>query len=377
MSTETLAIYVHIPFCVRKCLYCDFNSGPAAPDLRRAYLAALNTEITAESRVGTEVSSVFFGGGTPSELTIEELRTLTGTLQRTFPFAESCEWTLEANPGTVTTQFLQQVGQVGFNRLSLGIQSFNNSHLLRLGRIHNSRQALQAFKDARQAGFENINLDLIFAIPGQTLEQWQSDLDRAIALLPEHLSLYNLTIEPGTEFARLKAEGKFQEVDEESSAAMYEYAMDATQAAGFKQYEISNYARMGKECRHNWAYWRNRPYLGFGVSAASYLEGRRWSNTGNMHSYIEGAMNGGVPRMREERLTGLAALAEEIMLGLRTREGIRMDLLGHKYQVDLASVFRQALDRLRSAGAVSCEGDRMLLTRRGKLLANEVCLQFL
>lgn len=372
-----LGLYIHIPFCVRKCHYCDFNSGPLSQKARRRYLEALRQEIENTPCRGSTATTIFFGGGTPSELSRGELQKLVSTLRQTFVAKPQAEWSIECNPGTVSRSYFPALLEMGFNRVSLGIQSFHDHHLKALGRVHNSEEARVAYRWLRQAGFQNVNLDLIFALPEQTLQEWRDDLEEALYLSPEHLSLYNLTIEPGTEFGNRLARGELGEIDEDLAADMYELAMDLTQAAGYEQYEISNYSRPGRQCAHNLIYWRNQPYLGFGISAASFIEGTRWSNTANLIEYAQSAPSGQVTRAHQEKLEDRAALGEEIMLGLRTEEGISLASLSTRYRCDISPLFASTLEFLGQQGLLSQEEDRVKLTRRGKLLANDVCVRFL
>ena len=372
-----LGIYLHIPFCHRKCYYCDFNSGPLSQKARSDYLDALEQEITHSLWRGCEAKTVFFGGGTPSELTVAELDTLVEALRRTFRVKQEAEWSIECNPGNVSRDFFEALGQMGFNRVSLGVQSFHDHHLQALGRAHNSAEAKAAYRYLREAGCDNVNLDLIFGLPGQTLPEWEADLSQALSLSPEHLSLYNLTIEPGTEFGNRHAQGELREVEEDLSADMYELAMGRTRSAGYSQYEISNYSRPGRQCAHNLIYWRNEPYLGLGVSAASFMDGVRWTHTGNLLEYARTASSGRVGRASEEVLKDREALGEEIMLRLRTSEGISLSALSAHYHCDVASLFAPSLEFLTAHRFITQMGDRVQLTRQGKLLANEVCMKFL
>ncbi len=369
-QSPRIGVYVHIPFCLRKCPYCDFESGTYGEGRRLGYLAALNLEIRSRRGQGITAQTLFLGGGTPSLLNTEQLSELVTTLRDSFSFESGGEWSIECNPGTVTPASLEAMRRLGFNRISLGVQSFNDAHLRALGRIHDSGQARQAFRWAREAGFGNISLDLIFGLRGQKLEEWEADLQEAFALGPEHLSLYGLTIEPSTDFGRRAAEGESLGAEEELSADMYERAMDLTSAAGYSQDEISNYARPGRECRHNLIYWRNQPYLGFGVSAASFFEDVRWSNTNSLSLYEEGAASGRVAHKTEERLEGRAALAEGVILGLRTSEGIAVAR-------EIADTFGEAIHFLSAQQLIEIKSNQMRLTRRGKLLASEVALEFL
>ncbi|RPJ86012.1 MAG: radical SAM family heme chaperone HemW, partial [Acidobacteria bacterium] len=286
MSSRGFGIYVHIPFCVRKCPYCDFVTAPGNREERVSYLDALQSEIRASEWRGYQARTIYFGGGTPSELGPPDLQRVIETVQDVFGVPSGAECSIECNPGTLSKSKLARMRSMGFNRLSLGVQSFSDRFLRSLGRIHTSAEASEAYQLIRSARFDNVNLDLIFGLPGQTLEDWHKDLREALDLRPEHLSLYGLTIEPETEFGRLKQRGQFEEVDEELAASMYETAVDLCAGAGYVQYEISNFALPGKECRHNLIYWHNEDYLGFGVSAASYVGGVRWSNVKDRAGYV-------------------------------------------------------------------------------------------
>jgi len=241
--THEIGLYLHIPFCSHKCFYCDFNSGPLSSTERQAYLAALTGEITGSPWRGHTAKTVSFGGGTPSELTRAELGRLVDTLCQTFVLKQKAEWSIECNPGGLSPGFLVALLEMGFNRVSLRVQSFHAHHLQRLGGTHHSADARAAYRWLREAGCDNVNLDLIFGLPGQTLQEWQADLHEALTLSPEHLSIYNHSIEPGTDFGSRHASGELQEIEEDLFADMYELAMELTQAAGYRQYEISHYSR--------------------------------------------------------------------------------------------------------------------------------------
>lgn len=375
-----LALYVHIPFCVRKCHYCDFNSGPASQDIREQYVDALVSEIRASQWAGEEVRTVFFGGGTPSELAGSQLLRIARALRESFclPGSPEIEWTIECNPGTVTIESLGEMRDMGFNRISLGVQSFHDHHLKAIGRIHSSEEAVAAVGFARRAGFRRLNLDLIFCLPGQTLSEWQRDVETALSLKPEHLSLYNLTIEQNTEFGRRHRMGMLALPDEDLSADMYEWVMDRTAAAGFTQYEVSNFALPGEECRHNQIYWRQEPSIGFGLSAASYWQGARWSNTGSMSRYLATAGGTeGPEKACEERLPPADACAEAIMLGLRTGEGVEVRRVSERYGLDLDRAYGDTVRQMAADGLMLIDPPWWRLTRRGVMLANAVCREFL
>lgn len=377
MRGAGFAIYVHIPICAHKCYYCDFHSRPVKQEERSRYLSALEQEIRASRWKGDRADTLFLGGGTPSELTGDEIERIIRALEETFEFASDSEWTIECNPGTVSPASCDRLLELGFDRISLGVQSFHNHHLKRLGRIHTAEDALRSYEWFRGAGFENVSLDLMFGLPDQTLKEWRTDLKRALQLGPEHLSLYSLSIEPGTPFGHLLEIGALPETSDDQVADMYEMAMDLTQAAGYGQYEISNYALSGYECVHNLAYWMNSPYLGFGISAASYADGVRWTNTYDWQTYFDGAARGTVPSASSEQLQWNLAMGEEVMLGLRMGQGISTTRLSGKYRCDFEGLFRLSINFLIDQNLLAREGDRLLLTRRGKLLANEVCNEFL
>ncbi|MBI3909458.1 MAG: radical SAM family heme chaperone HemW [Armatimonadetes bacterium] len=371
-----LGIYIHIPFCVRKCLYCDFNTSVAAAHVQEAYVIGLCQEIRTSPQAGRRAATVFFGGGTPSEMEIEQIERVTAALRETFPPLPDAEWTLECNPGTVTREKLAAFRALGFNRISIGVQSFHDHHLRALGRIHNAREAAEVVAWARQAGFGNLNLDLIFALPEQDLAEWQSDLCRALELGPEHLSLYQLTIEEKTEFGRRHAAGRLPTIDEDLAADMYEFALDTLAAAGYERYEISNWARPGCRCRHNLRYWRNEEYLGFGLSAASYVGGTRWTNIARQPEYLARLRAGRPVCESAERLGGADAAGEAMMLGLRVAEGVDLGEIERRYGVS-PRLYAERIDRFREIGLLAHQDGRIFLTRRGTLLANLVCAEFL
>mgnify|MGYP001315439406 CR=1 FL=1 len=377
MISPSLALYVHIPFCQYKCHYCDFNSGPFTNTARQIYLQSLQREILNSPLQNSMAKTVYFGGGTPSELDSEELGRLVLALQQSFLTDSSNEWTIECNPGSVTPVRWRSLRVLGFNRISLGVQSFSDVHLQNLGRIHSASDARKSFYWAREAGFRNINLDLLFGLPGQTLEQWESDLQEAISLSPEHLSLYGLNIEVGTRIFRRIASKELRKTNEDLSATMYERSIELAREAGYLQYEISSFAKPGRQCIHNLSYWHNKPYLGFGLSASSFIEGIRWTNSGSFSEYFQKIESGQTTRKNEEHLKGLSALGEEIMLRLQTEEGFSTADLSLRYTCDINLHFGETIRFLCRQGLVNRDQGWIRLTRRGKLLANEVWMQFL
>lgn len=404
--TEPLALYVHIPFCVRKCHYCDFASGPAPEAIRAQYVDALVREIHESPWRGRAARTVFFGGGTPSELDTPSLARIAAALKESFRFESpdpwrervpdpipgsafshppsepppltEAEWTIECNPGTISLESLTSMREMGFNRISLGVQTFDDRRLQLLGRIHSSDQAAEGVQLARAAGFRRLNLDLIFCLPDQTLFEWQRDVELALELQPEHLSLYNLTIEEETEFGRRHRMGELACPDEDLSADMFEWCMDRLAGLGWTQYEVSNFALPGEECRHNQIYWTQEPYIGFGLGAASYADGMRWTSDRSMQRYLASAGRGlPAARQSEERLTERDACGEAMMLRLRTRDGADAAEMARRYGLDPMELFATTLHELESDGLLVRRGSRAVLTRRGLMVANGVCARFL
>lgn len=373
-------LYIHLPFCRKKCHYCDFHSYPgvSASGVRR-YLQALTREmelVAAALRPG-KADTLYLGGGTPTYLSGGDLLGLISRVRNILGIEETAEITLEVNPGTVTLPKLKALRAVGVNRLSLGAQSFNDNMLQAMGRIHRTEEIYQAFDWARKAGFENINLDLIYGLPGQSLSDWEDTLNRALALEPEHLSTYALELTPETVWGRRQAAGKLRPAAEEEVVAMYDRARAKLRAAGYEQYEISNFARPGWECRHNLVYWENRPYLGLGAGAASHWEGKRWQNYTSLEAYCEAVEKGEWPIAEREILTRRQQMAETVFLGLRLLRGLSLKEFRNRFGEELVNVYQKELERLTAWGLVKVQGDYLRLTEKGLPLANEVFVAFM
>ncbi|MBI2850379.1 MAG: radical SAM family heme chaperone HemW [Chloroflexi bacterium] len=370
--SKNIALYLHIPFCRRKCGYCSFTSYACRQADIPAYLRALKAEL-AQRTNGESVSSIYFGGGTPSLLMPEQIRDVLDTVHTLFKVDKGTEITTEANPGTVDEAYLRAIRALGVNRLSLGVQSLNDSELNLLGRIHTAAEARTAVRSARSAGFDNLNLDLIYGLPGQNLASWRETLKETIDLNPEHLSLYALTLEEGTSLYQAIEENRLPWVDPDVSADQYELAEDLLEKSGYKHYEISNWAKPGYECRHNLVYWHNGEYLGVGVAAHSSLNGHRLSNTSNLDEYLAAFANGlpFSPEMDEEIGVGLQ-LAETVILGLRLDEGINLNQIQNCYGVDVVTTYRHQVEEMTEAGLLECTNGYLKLTPRGRLLSNEV-----
>ena len=372
-----LEIYVHIPFCVKKCGYCDFLSGPAEEGTRQAYLQALSREIR---RAGQEaedgrVVSVFFGGGTPTALAGEQLSRLLSELSTAFRFTGDCEITLEANPGTLTPEKLRLCREAGFNRISIGCQSADNRELKALGRIHTWEEFLDGFHQAREAGFANINVDLMSGIPGQRPDSWETSLRKTAELGPEHISAYSLILEEGTPFYEKRQELDLPE--EEAERQMYERTGEVLGEYGFRQYEISNYAREGYRCRHNLGYWTGREYLGLGLGASSLWRGVRFRNTDSLEEYLRDSGDPRKLRREEEPLSVSDRQAEYMILGLRLTEGISLEGFRETFGADVREIWPGVLETYEGYGLLEEAEGRLKFTRKGISLSNTVLAEFL
>ena len=369
-----LELYVHIPFCVRKCQYCDFLSGPSDEETKDRYIEALLKEIrAAEHTEDYEIVSVFIGGGTPSALKAEAIASIMRTLQEQFFFCEDAEVTIEANPGTVDLEKLTIYRNVGINRLSLGLQSTDAEELKLLGRIHSYEEFLKSYEWAREAGFSNINIDLMFAIPSQTGEAWRQHLYQVAELNPEHISAYSLIIEEGTPFA----EQNLDLPDEDTEYQMYEDTAEILERYGYRQYEISNYAKQGYMCRHNAGYWQRREYLGFGLGASSLYGGMRFSNTHQMQEYLKESRNPDQIRKDVTVLSRNERIEEFMFLGLRMTEGISEKKFEENFDVRLMDVYGDILQKYEETGFMEHIETKWRLTRKGIHVSNHILADFL
>lgn len=369
-----LALYIHVPFCVGKCHYCGFYSTAYSPGGVDAFISSLEREaaVCREDLSGRPFTSIYIGGGTPTVLSPSQFQLLVSVIRDNFTIDESVEFTVEANPGTVTSEKLSQLSAQGVNRLSLGVQSLSDEALLTLGRPHTAKLAAGAFKLARDAGFKNISVDLIYGIPGQTAALWETTLDTAIALGPEHLSAYSLSLDDGSPFARKAAAGDFTLPDDEVSAAQYETAVRKLNIADYGRYEISNFARPGSECRHNLNYWERGEYLGLGPGAWSFISGRRYAVIADVAEYSQRLSSGRSVIVFEETVGPRAAATETVLLGLRTMKGLDLLRFEQAHGTDLLRGLERNAVKLRDAGLLSVSGGRMKLTDRGVLLSDEV-----
>ena len=375
---SSLSLYIHIPFCRSKCGYCDFNSFGGLEALVPGYVEALTKEIQFRARNSNrQVSTIYFGGGTPSLLSISQIDKIIGACNKYYNVDKAAEITLEANPGTVTCQWLTSLHVLGFNRLSLGFQSLDDTELKILGRIHSATQAVEAFTFARQAGFENINIDLIYNLPGQTLTHWKYVLNRAITIDPDHFSLYPLTLEETTPLGHAVESGSMPAPDPDVAAEMYEYAEECMAGAGYEHYELSNWSKPGKVCRHNLTYWENRPYLGLGAGAHSFINGYRKANTDYPGEYITILEAGNLPEQVNEYISVPLEISEIIILGLRLIRGVELGDIKSRFGIDISTLYKTEIEELIGCGLLEKDDSRLCLTRRGRLLGNEVFWRFL
>ena len=426
------SLYLHIPFCVKKCRYCDFLSGPQDEETRERYTRALINEIKMQTicPAGSPVDTVFFGGGTPSVLSGSQIDRIMEALHSFFSIQKDAEISMETNPGTADDEKLRVLKTAGINRLSLGVQSMHDRELALLGRIHTAAQARQTFENARKAGFDNINIDLMSALPGQSLESWADTLEQAVRWAPEHISAYSLIIEEGTPFAAMYENGSLPALpDEDTDRKMYHYTGAFLSEHGYQRYEISNYALPGRECRHNSGYWTGHPYLGLGIGAASYVNGTRFSNCTDLREYLEvlgsqkdrvdateqtdkpeqadkakqaekngqadkakqAEKNGQTDKAKQVEKTGITALirtdlhslsAEEQMeefmfLGLRMTKGVRNAVFTERFGKSIEQVYGRILERHISQGVLEKTPGGYRLTDRGVDVSNYVLADYL
>ena len=381
---QTVSLYLHIPFCHTRCHYCDFNTYAGILPLREPYVRALITEVELAGQLAQLTDgaprrsrTIFFGGGTPSLLTVTQITRLLAACRKAFAVDEQAEITLEANPGTLSFEQLKGLRAAGINRLSLGSQSFDAELLHTLGRIHTPDEIVLALSNARAAGFTSINLDFMFGLPGQTMQHWKTTLDRALALHPEHFSLYSLIIEEGTLFYTWTNEGRIIPGDEDLCADMYEYADERLQAEGYENYEISNWALPGHQSRHNLTYWQNLPYLGMGAGAHSFFGGRRFSNILDPQEYITLLKKQQRPEAESELIDRAHEMSETAFLALRTAQGLHLPTFEERFAEPFTQFVGMRLRTVEEAGLLEQEHEWIRLSKRGRLLGNEVFLRLL
>ena len=375
-------LYVHLPFCRQKCFYCDFPSYAGQEGRMAVYVEALLGELAREGAplraAWGPPRTVYLGGGTPTALPPALMERLLAGLREFLAAApDALEFTCECNPGTVDAAYLSLLRAGGVNRLSLGVQTFDDALLRRIGRIHTAAEVCAAVRQARAAGFRNLSLDLMYGLPGQTLAGLEMSVQQALALAPQHISIYGLQVEEGTAFARAQAAGRLVLPSDEESEAMYDYMTAALPAAGYARYEISNFARPGFESRHNLGYWQDVPYLGVGAAAHSYLDGQRYENPRGIEEYLAALRESGRARREEEPLTRATSMEEFAFLALRTARGIDRARFAARFGCELASVYADAIARMRARGFLEEDAQGVRLTPLGMKYGNWVFEAFL
>ena len=379
---KPLGLYIHIPFCVQKCKYCDFLSAPADDTTKKRYADALCKEIIGYKELTKEyeLATIYFGGGTPSILDVSLTEQILTTVRNCFDVNQSAEITLEVNPGTASLEKLKRYKELGINRLSIGVQSAKEKELALLGRIHSFEDAKQTVLWAREAGFTNISLDLMSALPNQSFEDYKDNVEAILALNPEHISSYSLIVEEGTPFYVQYAEGAPKESelpDEETDRAMYAYTKERLVQAGYQRYEISNYAKPGFESRHNSSYWIGTEYLGVGLGASSLFTNARYHNETELPAYIEDVEAGKDVRREIERLVPEEQMEEFMILGLRMMCGVSRTGFQKRFGRPIETVYGSALQKLKKQELITIEGDRVALTDLGIDVSNQVFVEFI
>ena len=373
-------IYLHIPFCERKCLYCDFYSVPFDDKAYARYINALFTEISiaSQSNYGEfSYDTIFLGGGTPSLMSAGIIAGVLENLSDKFNIENKTEITMECNPSSLSDEKIEGYSRCGINRISLGIQSFDYRQLQNLGRLHTSDEAIGKFSDLREAGFKNISVDLIYGLPEQTLSEWRADLEKAMALKPEHISAYNLIIESGTEFDRLFQMGTLDLPDDETQGEMYDFLNQILCENGYGRYEISNFAKPGFECRHNIKYWTGMPYLGMGPSAVSFDGQKRRKNFADLEAYIISAESGNDTPSETEIIDRETGIREAIMSGLRIARGVSLENLKDRFDYDLMQEKRRAIDALLAEKMIDLENGFIRLTEKALFISDSVMVKLI
>jgi oxygen-independent coproporphyrinogen-3 oxidase len=389
ISAGPLSLYIHIPFCKKRCAYCDFNTYAGAEHLIDDFTTALVKEINFVGKTSPkqELATIFFGGGTPSLLSIQQFETIFDAIRSNFSITPQAEISLEANPGTTEESYFLGLIKVGFNRISFGVQSSDPGMLRFLDRIHDFQDVIDSYQNARKAGFENINLDLIFGIPGQTMQVWQSTLADCLALYPEHISAYALGIEEGTPLDKWYSKGLIPEIDQDLAADQFTYAIETLKTLGYDHYEISNWCKPSLQCQHNLSYWRNGNYLALGPGAHGHYNGLRYENVKSIPAYIKSLMKEDLKEfpypctpsvLNFKPNTPAEELEDSIMCGLRlVREGLNIPELEKQFEIDFKSMFRTQIDKLQKNGLLKIDNNVLRLSNQGILLGNQVFLEFI
>ncbi len=374
-----LGLYIHIPFCVSKCKYCDFNSYKLDLEEKKKYLKSLEKEMSFYKNEikEKEIDTIFIGGGTPSILRDDEIKILFDNIKTNFKIKKNAEITMECNPGTLTLSKLKIMKDCGVNRLSIGLQAVQNHHLEYIGRIHTFEEFEKNYFQAKEVGFENINIDLMYALPNQNEEDWKETLEKIVELNPAHISAYSLILEENTELFDMYNRNEFKLLDEDTDIVMYEYTINYLKSHGYNQYEISNYAKEGYECNHNILYWKCENYVGIGASASGFLSGTRYNNVSSLSEYAKMILEGKKPIDWEEKLSIKDEIEESIFLGLRMNEGIKFKDFKIKYDLDFIEKYKNEIEKLEKLNLIDVNELGMILTQKGREISNSVFVEFM
>lgn len=374
-----LGLYIHVPFCAQKCYYCDFNSYKINSNQKKEYLINIEREMKFYKDEFKDkcFDTVFFGGGTPSILTVDELQELVNNINENFNIKKDAEITIECNPGTINREKLEAMKKMGINRLSIGLQATQNYHLKSIGRIHTYEEFEKNYYDALDIGFENINIDLMYALPNQKTQEWKDTLDKIIKLNPSHISAYSLILEEGTKLYDMYQNKEFELLDEDTDINMYNYTIDTLKRHGYNQYEISNYSKEDLECKHNIIYWKCDNYLGLGPGASGFIGDTRYSNIEDICEYNKCIMQNIRPVSEEIELTKKDKIEEFIFMGLRMNEGINIDVFKERFDTDFYDIYQEVMDKLIKRELVRFDGKNISLTQKGREISNSVFIEFL
>lgn len=374
-----LGLYIHVPFCAQKCYYCDFNSYKINSNQKKEYLINIEREMKFYKDEFKDkcFDTVFFGGGTPSILTVDELQELVNNINENFNIKKDAEITIECNPGTINKEKLEAMKKMGINRLSIGLQATQNYHLKSIGRIHTYEEFEKNYYDALDIGFENINIDLMYALPNQKTQEWKDTLDKIIKLNPSHISAYSLILEEGTKLYDMYQNKEFELLDEDTDINMYNYTIDTLKMHGYNQYEISNYSKENLECKHNIIYWKCDNYLGLGPGASGFIGDTRYSNIEDICEYNKCIMQNIRPVSEEIELTKKDKIEEFIFMGLRMNEGINIDIFKERFDTDFYDIYQEVMDKLIKRELVRFDGKNISLTQKGREISNSVFIEFL
>ncbi|HSQ89128.1 radical SAM family heme chaperone HemW [Romboutsia sp.] len=379
-----LGLYVHIPFCMSKCNYCDFNSYKIDQNLKQRYISDLKKEINLykeELKINNteeqEITSVFLGGGTPSILTSEEIKNIFESIKENFKIRQDAEITIECNPGTLTREKLMTMRDVGINRLSIGLQAVQDHHLKAIGRIHTYDEFEKNYKEALEIGFKNINIDLMYALPNQKFEEWKESLQKIVELNPSHISAYSLILEEGTKLYDMYGNNEFDMIDEDTDIQMYNYTINYLKENGYNQYEISNYAKEGLECKHNILYWKCNHYIGLGAGASGYLNNYRYNNVELLQNYHEKLNKNEKPIENIEKLSIEDRIQEKIFMGLRMNEGIKFEDFKKQFNIDFEEKYSKQIKDLKEKELINESIAGFSLTQRGREISNSIFIEFI